>query len=124
MRAKTILEFEELAHEDATMTTAKRTLEDLSLDPQARRIAYDRETAFVAHQHLMAASREAGYEAGREEGRAEGRVAGLMCAIESMCLPLGIELDAQRTALMARLDLEQLQVLVDRLRDERQWPDW
>ena len=118
------------------MTTAKRTLEDLSLDPQARRIAYDRETAFVAHQHLMAASREAGYEAGREEGRAmgreegraagreEGRAAGLICAIESMCLLLGIELDAQRTALMARLDLEQLQVLVDRLRDERRWPDW
>ncbi len=58
------------------MSTAKKTLEELSKDPEARRIASARETAVLMHRHLMNASREEGREEGRQEGREEGRQEG------------------------------------------------
>jgi predicted transposase/invertase (TIGR01784 family) len=76
LRAQTTEELEELAREDATMTTAKDTLQELSSDPVAQRLARERETAVLMHRHLVNSSLEHGLEQGRAEGRAEGEVRG------------------------------------------------
>lgn len=92
------------------MNTAKKVLEDLSLDPETRRIARDRETAVLMHRHLMAASRE------------EGEAKGLVIAIRSLCSVLGIALDDDREQQLARIDRQQLLEVVRKLEIERRWP--
>ena len=130
LRASTPEELEELAREDPVMNTAKNALEELSQDPEARRIARDRETAVLMHRHLMAAAREEwlaegrteGRTEGRAEGHAEGRTEGLLLAVRTTCSVLGIALDADREALLAQLDRDGLTHLIAKLGAEREWP--
>lgn len=130
LRATTVEELQQLAHEDPIMNTAKKVLEDLSLDPEARRIARDRETAVLMHRHLMAASREEGRAEGRAEGIAEGEakglvegeVRGLVSAIRSLCSVLGIALDDDKERQLARLNRDRLLEVVRTLETERRWP--
>ena len=42
------------------MNTARNALEKLSSDPEAQRLAEERETGLLMHQHLMASAFEAG----------------------------------------------------------------
>lgn len=63
LRARTEEELEVLAQEDPTMTAAKHALEELSSDPEAQRLARDRETAVLMHRHLLASSRNDGQSA-------------------------------------------------------------
>ncbi|MGE5786109.1 MAG: PD-(D/E)XK nuclease family transposase [Myxococcales bacterium] len=129
LRATTVRELEELAREDATMSTAKKALEDLSMDPEARRIASARETAVLMHQHLLAASRKAGLVEGEAKGRAEGEAKGraegesaaLRSVIASICGSLGVELTAERTSELARLNTAKLKRLTEVLLAERRW---
>jgi len=125
--AKSIDELEKLAHEDDVMTTAKNALQDLSMDPDALRIARDRETAVLMHRHLMASSFEAGLAEGRGEGRAEGRsegeIAGIRLAIESLCRILGIAIEQDRAAKLTTLSAEQLRQLLGAIETDRRWPE-
>lgn len=58
----------------------------------------------------------------KAESRSEGLANGLREGIELACELLGIELTAERRALLARLDAAGLGVLRDHLRAERRWP--
>lgn len=119
LRARSPEELELLASEDAIMNTARNALERLSLDPEAQRLAEERETALLMHQHLMASAREAGEARGEVKGEAKG----LRRAVLLVCQFLGIELDAAKERRLAELDLEQLTVLVQKLETERCWPE-
>jgi hypothetical protein len=115
LRATTVEELEELAREDAVMTTAKNILEELSGDAEAQRLADERETAMLMHRHLMTTS--------FEEGGARGRAEGLRMAVHSMCVLLGIELDTSKSAWISSLDAEQLTRVVKFIESERRWPE-
>lgn len=101
------------------MRTAKDALQELSLDPVARRLASERETGVLMHQHMMNAS----LEHGLKQGRVEGRVEGLIVAAHVACQFLGIEIDAAKEQQLASLDCDQLARLVELLQSERRWPD-
>jgi hypothetical protein len=102
---------EELAREEAMMTTAKNALEELSSDADAQRLARERETAVVVYRHLIGASLE------------EGEAKGLRVATRTVCSILDIEIDAERSARLEKLDAAQLTELVRRLEIERRWPE-
>jgi predicted transposase/invertase (TIGR01784 family) len=114
-RAQTVEEFQELAREDAIMTTAKDALQELSQDPESQRVARERETAVLMHRHTIAASLKQGREEGREEG--------LRVAVRALCDVLGVEIDATKEQRLASLNFEQLGNLVQQLKAERRWPD-
>jgi predicted transposase/invertase (TIGR01784 family) len=119
LRATTVEEFEELAREDAVMTTAKNILEELSGDSEAQRLADERETAILMHRHLMTTS----FEHGEAKGEVKGEAKGLRIAIHSMCGLLGIELDTDKSAWISGLNAEQLTRVVKFLERERKWPE-
>ena len=123
LRAQTTEELEDLAREDAIMTTAKDTLQELSSDPVAQRLAWERETAVLMHRHLINSSLEQGREEGREVGRVEGRAEGFIVAVHLACEMLGIEIDAEKEQMLASLTCEQLAAHVEHLKTERRWPD-
>ena len=114
MRAETPEEFEELAAEDPIMSTARNALEELSSDPVALRLAQERETAVLIHQHLINSS--------IRQGKAEAKLEGLQSPVHRVCRILGIAVDAARMAELAVLDEQRLTALLDALAIERAWP--
>jgi len=66
------------------MNTARNALEKLSADPEAQRLAEDRETGLLMHQHYMASA----FEAGEAKERRE--------PVRALCEVLGIEIDEAR----------------------------
>lgn len=74
--AKTDEEFERLAREDPVMQTAKQTLDALSMDPDARRLAQEREDSMKLYRMSLVVSEAKGREEGRREGREVGRAKG------------------------------------------------
>ena len=115
LQAQSAEEIDELAREDAIMTTAKDALQELSLDPVAQRLARERETAVLMHRHLVNSS--------LEQGRVEGRAEGLIMAICSICEVLKIELAPEQKQRLSSLGQEQLTELLRRLKTEQCWPD-
>jgi predicted transposase/invertase (TIGR01784 family) len=115
LRAQTTQELEALAQEDAMMTTAKDTLQELSSDPVAQRLARERETAVLMHRHLINSS--------REEGRAEGRAEGLREAVRTTCAILSVEIDEAREQLLSSFGCDRLMKLLQLLQTERGWPE-
>jgi predicted transposase/invertase (TIGR01784 family) len=115
LRAETTEELEALAAEHAIMNTAKLTLEELSLDPEAQRLARERETSVLMHQHLVASA----VEAAEPRGKAEG----LRVAIRSVCAVVGVDLGPAKLGQLAKLDVKQLTALLDVLETERHWPE-
>ena len=115
LRAQSAEEIDELAREDAIMTTAKDALQELSLDPVAQRLARERETAVLMHRHLVNSS--------LEQGRVEGRAEGLIVAIGSICEVLKIEIAPEQKQRLSSLGQEQLTELLRRLKTEQCWPD-
>ena len=96
------------------MTTAKDTLQELSSDPVAQRLASERETAVLMHWHMINSS--------LEHGRAE--VAnGLLDAVETICDLLCVKLDATREQRFDLLNCDELTRLIQQLKTERRWPD-
>jgi hypothetical protein len=80
LQASTAEELQTLAQEDPVMEAAKKTLEELSRDPEAWRIANDREASEVVYRDQMASS--------RDEGRAEGVRATLVRLLRKRFGPL------------------------------------
>jgi predicted transposase/invertase (TIGR01784 family) len=111
LRAASDEEVETLSREDATMNTAKNVLEALSADPDAQRLAREREMAELMHGHMMASSFE------------EGEAKGLVVAVRSLCNVLGIDIDEQRSARLKVLDADELTALVEEITRERRWPE-
>jgi hypothetical protein len=64
-----------------------RKVEELSSDPEARRLASERETADLMHGHLMASS----FEYGEAKGRAEEKALGVLDAFDARDIPVSSE---------------------------------
>jgi predicted transposase/invertase (TIGR01784 family) len=101
LRAQTVVELEDLAREDPIMTTARDTLEELSSDPTAQRLARERETAVLMHRHLMNSS----LEHGLRQGRAEGEAKALLAVLQARGLAVT---DQQRQQILECADEERL----------------
>jgi len=113
LTARTPEELEALAKEDPMMDTARNALERLSSDPDAQRLADERETAILVHQHYMASA----FEAGKADERRE--------TVRTLCRVFGIVVDEERAQRLAALEASQLSLLIQKLELERQWPrDW
>ena len=111
LRAESPDEIDQLAQEDSIMTSARNALAELSMDPEARRLAQERETAGQMHKYLLKAS----YKDGRKEG--------LLVAVRAICSILGIGVDAEKSDQLTHLSVAELEQLVARLESERKWPD-
>jgi predicted transposase/invertase (TIGR01784 family) len=121
LAAQTPEELEALASEDPMMNTARSALETLSSDPEAQRLAEERETSLLMHEHYVASA----FEAGEAKGEAKGLKEGRQEAVRSMCELLGVEIDEARERQLATLELDQLSLLVQKLKDQQRWPeDW
>lgn len=114
-----------LAQEDPIMNLAVKQLQQLSSDPDARRIADARERDLLAHGHFVASAHERGREEGialgKEEGIALGEARGMLVAIEVAAEILGVELTAERRRELDGLSAEALRERLARLRRERAW---
>jgi hypothetical protein len=99
------------------MATARDALERLSSDPDAQRLADERETAILVHQHYMASAFEAGEAKGEAKERRE--------TVRILCRVFGIVIDEERAQRLAALEASKLARLIQELENERQWPqDW
>jgi hypothetical protein len=78
LAAETIDELTRLATEDPVMDTAKKTLEQLSQDPEVARRAYDRETALNGYHIIIDAERREALLRGKAEGKTEGKAEGII----------------------------------------------
>lgn len=118
-------ELAELAKEDATMATAIEALEHLSQDPEAQRLAREREESVFLYKMGQAYSRREGraegLAEGRAEGLAEGRAEALKSTIRRLAASFGIEPTVQQLTLLddPKADLNEI---VDALISERRWP--
>jgi len=74
--ARSRLELHRLASEDHIMSVAKHTLEQLSLDPEAQRLARIRSDEIKLYRMTLVATHAEGEAKGRAEGEAKGRAEG------------------------------------------------
>lgn len=111
--ARTEEEFELLSKEDPVMSTAKKTLEDLSADDEVRLKAYERETALRAHLHTIAAERAEGEASGLAKGRVEGRVEGQREMLARLLTKRFGELPSWAAERVAHASAEQLEAYLD-----------
>ncbi len=81
-KARSTAEFRQLASEDPTMSIAHQTLQHLSMDPQARRMARDRADEAKLYEIDMAMTRAAGHTEGQALGELHGRVTMLLKLLE------------------------------------------
>ncbi len=88
--AKTDAEFAQLASEDPIMSTAKETLEQLSMDPEIRRRAREREDS-IKFYNMSLAEREA---RGKAAGKAEVLLKLLQLRFGSLTEPTRARVDA------------------------------
>jgi predicted transposase/invertase (TIGR01784 family) len=102
-----------LAKEDPIMDTAKKTLEELSADPEIRARAYERETALRAHHHTIAAERAEGEARGLAKGRVEGRVEGLREMLARLLAKRFGELPPWAADRVAQAQAEQLEIYLE-----------
>ena len=93
------------------MNTALNALERLSSDPEAQRLAEERETALLVHQHYMASAFEA------------GEVKALRESVRMLCRIFDISIDDARSERLSVLDSAGLSNLIGRLETERRWPE-
>jgi flagellar biosynthesis/type III secretory pathway protein FliH len=114
------------------MSTARHTLERLSSDPQAQRLAEQRELDRAALQIYRGAAFEEGKAEGRAEGEARGRAEGeargraegeARGRVLTLCEVFGIALDDAKRGVLGTLSVEQLVSLASYLKTERKWPE-
>lgn len=89
-------ELDHLTSENRIMSLAKQTLDELSLDPEAQRLARKRRDEIRLYNISLAASREEGEAKGRAEGEAKGRA-------EILGMLLKLRFGPPSTATRARL---------------------
>jgi predicted transposase/invertase (TIGR01784 family) len=99
--SRTEQQFELLSKEDPIMSTAKKSLEDLSADDDVRLKAYERETALRGHLHTIAAE------------RAEGRVEGQRSTLVRLLVKRFGELPAWADERLSHASPEQLEAYLD-----------
>ena len=124
--ARSAEELDEAAMDDPAVSKARDILYRLSAEPDARRLAEERERTQKTRRVEDGALREEGRQEGREEGRAEGRQEGrkqeLREAILDLCDLIGIKLDAERQAQISSASVEALVAMKRRLKESRAWP--
>jgi predicted transposase/invertase (TIGR01784 family) len=113
LSATTDEELEELSMTDPNIARANQALEDLSEDPQARRLAHDREMWHFLYDREMYLERKAGEEVGEAKG--------LVMAVRTACELLGVELTPAREARLAGASTAELEELLDSLKTHRCW---
>jgi hypothetical protein len=99
------------------MATAIEALERLSEDPEAQRLAREREDSVRLYQMSLAHS----HREGRTEGRAEGRAATLRATIERLAASSGIQRTAEQRATLEDPQTD-LDAILETLISERRWP--
>jgi predicted transposase/invertase (TIGR01784 family) len=110
LTAKTREKFEALARESAIMAKAVEALERISEDPEARRLAEEREDSLKLYNMSLA----------RSERR--GRQEALRTSIRRLCDAYDIELTAQRHQQLEAAETD-LQALFDGILADRNWPE-
>lgn len=110
-----------LAAEDPIMAEAAHSLEHLSQDPEAARLAREREDSAFFYRMGLRLSREEGIAEGREVGIAEGERLTLRQSIVQLCQLFNIELTTERQ-LQLEVDSEQLRKLLGDIALHRVWP--
>ncbi len=81
-------DYEQLASEDPIMAIAKQALDQLSQDPEARRMARERADAIKLYELDMASYRKKARAEGLAEGRAEGEATLLLKLLDQRFGPL------------------------------------
>ncbi len=76
LTARTRADYEQLAAEHPIMNLAKQTLEQLSMDPEAHRLAQEREDSLKLYKMSLHASKLEGKAEGKIEGKIEGKAEG------------------------------------------------
>jgi flagellar biosynthesis/type III secretory pathway protein FliH len=127
-----------LAMEDQTMARAAQSLEQLSDDPKAARLAQEREDSAMFYRMGLAMSRREGLEKGRQEGLEEGLQKGLeeglqkgleegrlgiQRAILRVCQALGVEVTPSRQESLQTASNQRLQEWLDAICTRRAWPN-
>lgn len=111
-------ELDRLAAEDPMMALAKQTLDQISQDPETRRLAREREDAIKLYEIELAANQAEGRAEGKAEGRAEGRAEG---KAELLLRLIGKRFGAPSDAVRARVQAasaERLDVWAERMLSE------
>lgn len=114
----------ELAREHATMATAVEALEHLSQDPEARRLAREREDSVLLYELEKRFHRREGRREGREEGREEARAEArerLKAILRKLCTSMGIEPTPEQRAALDDPATD-LDALLETVISERRWP--
>jgi hypothetical protein len=91
LTARTDHELEQLAMQDPDLREAKAALERLSADPQAQRLAREREQWAWNHAQALDWAQREGRAEGEARGRAEGEARGLLRILEARGLALTTE---------------------------------
>ena len=121
-----------LAAEDPTMSIALTKLEEISHDPEARRIAAERERDLLAQGHTIGAAlrrgRKEGFELGKQEGIELGKQEGielerraLLHSVLTLAEVLGVTLTPQQTSALDGEDATALRARLASLRHDRAW---
>lgn len=122
-----------LAQEDPIMSLAVNKLQDLSRDPDARRIADARERDLLAHGHVIASAvrrgRDEGFALGKEEGIALGKEEGIalgerratLDAIIAIAEVVGVVLTDERRDGLQHASVDALRARLASLRATRSW---
>lgn len=113
--ARSATEFEQLAAETEIMSLAKHTLEQLSQDPEARRLVREREDAIKLYEDELAVTRAQAEAQGRRKGLRKGLRQG---RAETLLKLLGLRfgrLSAATTSRVARATIEQLDAWTERV---------
>jgi predicted transposase/invertase (TIGR01784 family) len=114
LRARSPGELESLATGNPIMAEAKKALERLSSDPDARALA---EARLKAQVYLTLRDKQS-----REEGREEGASAELREAIHGLCEVLGLAWTEERRRESTTADVDRLREIAAHLRKHRDWP--
>lgn len=127
---------------DPNLRQVKSALEQLSEDPRAQHLAFERQIELNSRERYLEIAREKaeaeghakglseGLEEGRSEGLAEGRSEGqakgraaLAETIELLCRGARVELTVDRRAVLDRASLDDLGRIVGSLALQRSWPE-
>ncbi len=126
LAARSDEELQEVAMADPAVEKAHKLLQQMSQDPETRRIAERRAMELSAWKYDLEASRREGRAEGRAEGRVEGRVEGRAEAVRwitDLCELLQIDVDDARRARLEAMSGEELEELRLALKRARKWPE-
>lgn len=124
--ARSDQELDQAAMNDPALSKARDLLRDISAEPDARRMAEERERAQITRAIEDTALRDEGREEGRQQGREEGREAGrlqqLRETIVDLCDVIGVPLDVVRLAHLDAAPLDELLALRQHIKQHHTWP--